>query len=203
MTATSIADLLPARRIIPRLRARNKRHALRALAKCLAGDVPTAKDAIMGAVSACADYPAFGPGTGVALLHAVVPGLEKPLAAAARLDPALNFGALDGSSTDILVLLLSPPSDANLHLRALACLARRLRREDVRRHLRGAEDPASMYVVIAGDEIGAPESVDLVIVLAPPVRTAGAAELELSSKNPVREIGGRSFDKVNSLTKRE
>jgi nitrogen PTS system EIIA component len=157
MTATSIADLLPARRMIPRLRSRTKRHALRSLAKCLATDVPTAKDAIMGAVSACADYPAFGPGTGVALLHAIVPGLEKPIAAAARLDPALNFGALDGSSTDIVVLLLSPPGGANLNLRALACLARRLRREDVRRHLRGAEDPDSMYVVMVGDEIGAPE----------------------------------------------
>ena len=51
----------------------------------------------MSAVAVCMEYSAFGPGTGIALLHAGVPCLEMPLAAAARLDPALDFGALDGS----------------------------------------------------------------------------------------------------------
>jgi PTS system nitrogen regulatory IIA component len=160
MTSISIADLLPARRMIPRLHARSKHHALRTLARHLAREMPMEWDPIANAVSACADYPAFGPGTGVALLHAVVPGLERPLAAVARLAPALDFGATDGSSTDIVVLLLGPPGRANLHLRALACLARRLRREDVRRNLRGADDADTMCVVLAGDDAAVAEGGD-------------------------------------------
>ena len=157
MSEIRIAELVSARRLIPRLRARNKHHVLRALAKCLARDAPATEQAITRVVKTCAEYPAFGPDAGVTLIHAAVPGLEHPIAAAARLDPALDFGALDGHPTDIVVLLLSPFSPANLHLRALACLARRLRREDVRRHLRGADGPDAMHVVLVGDEVAARE----------------------------------------------
>lgn len=159
MSEIRIAELVPARRLIPRLRARNKYHALRALAKCLLQDAPAAEPAISRVVKNCAEYPAFGPDTGVVLLHAALLGLEQPIAAAARLDPALDFGALDGHPTDIAVLLLSPPDPADLHLRALACLARRLRREDVRQNLRGADGPDAMHVVLVGEEVAAPERV--------------------------------------------
>jgi PTS system nitrogen regulatory IIA component len=152
MSEICIAELMPARRLISWLRGRNKHHVLRALAKCLARDAAVSEQAIARVVETCAQYPVFGLDTGVALFHATLPGLELPIAAAARLDTALDFGALDGQPTDIVVLLLSPPSPVDLHLRALACLARRLRREDVRQHLRGADGPDAMHVILAGDE---------------------------------------------------
>ena len=48
----------------------------------------------------------------------------------ARLEPAVDFGAADGSKTDLVALLLSPADNAGDHLRALACIARTLRDSD-------------------------------------------------------------------------
>lgn len=176
MTTGLIADLLSARRMIPRLRARDKHRVVRVLAKCLAHDRPATEDAIMNVVADCADYPVFGPDTGVVLLHAAVAGLETPLAAVARLDPAIDFGALDGQPTDIAVLLVSSPERASLHLRALACLARRLRCEDIRRRLRGVEDPDSMYAIMADEATAASD-----IAFVPEVARCAAATDHLKS----------------------
>ena len=44
----------------------------------------------------------------------------------ARLEPDVDFGAADGTKTDLVALLLSPADSAGNHLRALACIARTL-----------------------------------------------------------------------------
>ena len=43
----------------------------------------------------------------------------------ARLEPDVDFGAADGTKTDLVALLLSPADNAGDH-RALACIARTL-----------------------------------------------------------------------------
>jgi PTS system nitrogen regulatory IIA component len=152
MSVVSMSDLFVVDRIVPRLRARDKRQVLRTLATLVARDRPARKEAIVEAVRSGTGIPVFGPSTGVALAHVLVPGLVKPLAAFARLDPAVNLGAADGSPSDLVVLLVSPQSAGDVHLRALAQLARRLRREHVRKELRAASSAESMYVVLISDE---------------------------------------------------
>jgi PTS system nitrogen regulatory IIA component len=138
--------------MIPRLRARDKREVLRKLAEASVHDAELPRTAIFEAMKQAVDLPAFGPGGGVALPHALVPGLRRPTATVARLLPAVDFKAADGSPTDLVVLLLSPAATAGNHLRALARIARRLRESNVRALLRAAECGESMYMLMVGSE---------------------------------------------------
>jgi mannitol/fructose-specific phosphotransferase system IIA component (Ntr-type) len=76
--------------------------------------------------------------------------LPVPIAAFARLDPALDFNAADGYPTELVVLLASP-TGGSAHLQALSCLARGLRDRAVRDRMRAAECRDSMYVALLGD----------------------------------------------------
>jgi len=144
--------LLSIERVIPSLRARNKRDALQKLAAHAATDLPIAERAIRQFVLERADLPAFGPGAGVSIPHAFVPGLRNPVVTYARLEPAIDFGAADGAKTDLVALLLSPADNAGDHLRALACIARTLRDSTVRNLLRAANSRESVYAILCGSE---------------------------------------------------
>ncbi len=84
-----------------------------------------------------------GIGGGLALPHALVPGLEKPLLAVGRAHEGLDFAALDSEPVDLFFLLLSPPEAQGQHLRLLARLSRILAADDTLTKLRrasGAKD---------------------------------------------------------------
>ena len=145
-------DLLSIEQVIPSLRARNKRDALQKLAAYAATDLPVSEEAIKRFVLESAELPAFGPGTGVSLPHAFVPGLRNPVVTFARLEPDVDFGAADGTKTDLVALLLSPADNAGNHLRALACIARTLRDSTARDLLRAANSRESLYAILCGCE---------------------------------------------------
>lgn len=88
-----------------------------------------------------------GVGSGVALPHARIEGLDKVVVALARLETPVEFEAIDDRPVDIAVLILAPPDAGSDHLRALAQISRRLRNEDVRGRLRLAPDTESLYVI--------------------------------------------------------
>lgn len=139
-------------RMIPHLRARDKRDVLRKLATASIHDAELPETVVLAAASQAADLAAFGPRGGVALPHAFVPGLRRPLATVATLTPAVEFEAKDGAPSDLVALLLSPAETAGDHLLALARIARRLRDPNVLALLHGAESRESMYVVMIGSE---------------------------------------------------
>ena len=145
-------------RVLPRVRARDTRAALRVLAAQIARDATVPVEAIVKDVLVAADLPPFMPRAGVSLLHTLIDDIEHPMAAIARLDPALDFGAPDGCPTDIAVLLVSPTARPRNHLRALACIARRLRRQDLRGLVRGASSRDAMFVALTSDEWAAGET---------------------------------------------
>jgi PTS system nitrogen regulatory IIA component len=147
-------DLLSIEQTIPRLWATDKRDALRKLAEHAAGDEPSAAEDVIHSVLAGAELPSFGPGTGVCLPHAFLPGMRNPRLTFARLEPAVEFGAADGSKTDLVALLLSPADKLGDHLKALACVARTLREPTVRNLLRAANSRDSIYAILCGCEEG-------------------------------------------------
>ena len=79
-----------------------------------------------------------GVGSGVGLPHARVEGVSGVHAAFARLADPIDFEAVDARPVDLVAFLVAPEDAGGLHLRALAKVARRLRREDVRARLRSA-----------------------------------------------------------------
>lgn len=65
-------------------------------------------------------------GTGVAVPHCRVEGLEKPLGCLITLASPIDYDAPDGGAVDLLFVLLVPPDAAQEHLDLLAEVAGRL-----------------------------------------------------------------------------
>jgi len=92
-----------------------------------------------------------GVGSGIALPHARIEGLEKVIIAIVRLETPVDFESIDERPVDVAVLILAPMSAGSDHLRALAVISRRLRDEDVRARLRRAPDAESFYTTFIGE----------------------------------------------------
>ncbi|MBM1173525.1 PTS sugar transporter subunit IIA [Microvirga arabica] len=116
-----------------------------------AGEVCLDRCTVQQAVVARGEHSTFGFGRGVAIPHAMLSGLEHPLGVFARLRPAQDFGAADGIPSDLAFLLLSPEGDDPTHLRALACVVRRLRDPEVAECLRSADDAEALYTLLTSD----------------------------------------------------
>lgn len=89
-----------------------------------------------------------GVGSGVALPHARIDGLDRVYSIVARLDTPIDYEAVDEVPVDLVVFLVAPSDAGGAHLRALAQFSRRLRREDTRERLRSAPDEKSLYITI-------------------------------------------------------
>ncbi len=89
-----------------------------------------------------------GVGSGVALPHARMEGLDRVYAVFARVEQAIEYEAVDDVPVDLVVLLVAPSDAGGAHLRALAQFSRRLRREETRERLRAAPDEKSLYITI-------------------------------------------------------
>lgn len=89
-----------------------------------------------------------GVGSGVGLPHARVGGVSGVHAAFARLAEPVDFEAVDSRPVDLVALLVAPEDAGGLHLRALAKVARRLRREDVRARLRSAPSLEALHLIL-------------------------------------------------------
>ncbi len=92
-----------------------------------------------------------GVGSGVALPHARIDGVDRVYAAFARLETPLDYDSIDERPVDLVALLIAPSDAGGEHLRALAQISRRLRREDVRSRLRVAPTAESLYVSLIED----------------------------------------------------
>ena len=75
-------------------------------------------------------------GEGVAIPHARIPALEKPVGAFVKLEEGVDFDAIDGRPCDLIFMLLAPNASGADHLRALAQVSRTFRNADLREALR-------------------------------------------------------------------
>jgi nitrogen PTS system EIIA component len=91
---------------------------------------------------------------GVAFLHTprwvASPPIRSPLVAVGRLSRPVDFGAIDGTPTDLLFLLLAP--DARTHLTLLAKAARLCRDPGLVSGLRAARTPHEVIDLIRASE---------------------------------------------------
>lgn len=90
-----------------------------------------------------------GFGRGVAIPHARIPGLSRPVAAFLRLDAPVAFDAADGMPVDMVFGLLSPEAAGAAHLHALAAISRMMRDEAMHRALGEAPGGEAIYALLA------------------------------------------------------
>lgn len=86
-----------------------------------------------------------GFGRGVAIPHARIPGISRPVAALLKLRHPANFDAADGLPVDLVFGLLSPANSGAAHLHALAAVSRLVRDENIRDALAAAPDEEVIY----------------------------------------------------------
>lgn len=93
-----------------------------------------------------------GFGKGVAIPHGKIDGLQHIVAMFARLEPPIDFDAIDDLPVDLVFCLLSPPDAGAEHLKALAQVSRWLRDPGFVAKLRGAGSDDAVLALFAGQE---------------------------------------------------
>lgn len=90
-----------------------------------------------------------GFGRGVAIPHARVPGIKRPVAALLRLKEPVDFAAADGLPVELVFGLLSPENAGVTHLHALAAISRVVRDERTHDALMETVDAQTLYALLA------------------------------------------------------
>lgn len=90
-----------------------------------------------------------GFGRGVAIPHARIDGLARPVAVFFRLESPVAFDAADGLPVDLVFGLLSPDQAGAAHLHALAAISRLMRDERMHQALSEAPGIEALYALLS------------------------------------------------------
>ena len=150
-----ISDLVSPESIVPKLRARSKKQALQELSKRLAPLIHQDEGAVFDVLLEREKLGTTGVGTGIAIPHGKLPGLEKLHGMFARLENPIDFEAIDEQPVDLIFLLLAPESAGADHLKALARVSRLLRDSNACENLRNAESSDDIYSLLTKASNGA------------------------------------------------
>jgi PTS system nitrogen regulatory IIA component len=144
-----IEDLLssPAQ-VMPRLKVANKKQALQELAKRAAELTGAHERQIFDVLLERERLGTTGVGNGIAIPHGKLAEMKKMFGLFARLDPAVDFEAIDEQPVDLIFLLLAPEGAGADHLKALARVSRLLRDRGICEKLRGADQAEAIYALL-------------------------------------------------------
>lgn len=90
-----------------------------------------------------------GFGRGVAIPHARVPGLNRPVAGFLKLARPIDFDAVDGAPVNLVFGLISPEQSGVSHLHALAAISRLMRDEAVQASLLAARREDEIFGLLS------------------------------------------------------
>lgn len=122
-----ITDFLTVDRVVLDVRPRDKATLMGEIARSFARLVPDLQPKVVEtALLAREQLGSTGLGTGFALPHARIDGLDTYLGLFVRLAKPLDFDAIDGKPVRLVFVLLIP-SEATSHVAALAAISRRFR----------------------------------------------------------------------------
>jgi PTS system nitrogen regulatory IIA component len=146
-----IADFLTPDRVILDARSRDKAQLIAEVARNFGRLVPALKpEMVETALLAREQLGSTGLGTGFALPHARIEGLNAYLGLFVRLAKPIDFDAIDGKPVRLVFVLLIPPETAISHVAALAAISRRFRDAMFVADLSIAKTQDAAYVLLAG-----------------------------------------------------
>lgn len=144
MTALFSIDLQAVRIV----RAETKTQILGALADCFGEVYGLDRAAVLERIEERETLGSTGFGRGVAIPHARLESLARPVAAFFRLENPVDFASSDGMPVDCVFGLLSPEQAGATHLQALAAISRLMRDERMHERLIAAPDADAMYALL-------------------------------------------------------
>jgi PTS system nitrogen regulatory IIA component len=96
-----------------------------------------------------------GIGKGVALPHAKLKGIKKPIATIGCSSEGIDFASLDSKPVYSVILLLSSPDNPDEHLQAMETIFKHVQRDIFRKFLRQSESREAIIDLIKeADEVG-------------------------------------------------
>lgn len=125
--------------------ADSKPQILADLAACFASVYALDADVVLDGIEEREKLGSTGFGRGVAIPHARIEGLERPVATFFRLENPVEFAAADGMPVDCVFGLLSPAHAGATHLQALAAVSRLMRDERMHERLVAAPTAEALY----------------------------------------------------------
>ncbi|OYU36575.1 PTS sugar transporter subunit IIA [Novosphingobium sp. PASSN1] len=144
MTALFTIDLQAVRIV----RAETKTQILGGLADCFAEVYGLDREVVLERIEERETLGSTGFGRGVAIPHARLEGLARPVAAFFRLENPVEFASSDGMLVDCVFGLLSPEQAGATHLQALAAISRLMRDERMHERLIAAPDADAIYALL-------------------------------------------------------
>lgn len=127
------------------VRADTKQQILADLARCFSDVYALDFEIVSEGIEEREKLGSTGFGRGVAIPHARIDKLERPVAAFFRLENPVEFAAADGMPVDCVFGLLSPSQAGATHLQALAAISRLMRDERMHERLVSASDAEALY----------------------------------------------------------
>jgi PTS system nitrogen regulatory IIA component len=145
-----IGDLLADDGVVLR-GASSKRQALHLVADVAAEALGLTTERVLEALLEREALGSTGLGSGVAVPHARVPGLNRVTGVFVRLDTPVAYGSVDDQPVDLMFALFAPPAAGAEHLRALAAVSRALRSAEMRERLRQAHTTDAIRALFVRD----------------------------------------------------
>ena len=130
------------------VRAETKTQILGGLADCFAEVYGLDREVVLERIEERETLGSTGFGRGVAIPHARLEGLARPVAAFFRLESPVEFASSDGMLVDCVFGLLSPEQAGATHLQALAAISRLMRDERMHERLIAAPDADAIYALL-------------------------------------------------------
>jgi mannitol/fructose-specific phosphotransferase system IIA component (Ntr-type) len=136
-----LSDIVVADAIQAQLQAGTRDEAIEELVAALASAGAIAKKSvgeISKAIITRESQATTGIGKGIALPHAKIKEIKKPIATIGGAPEGLDFSSLDSQPVYSVILLLSSPDNPDEHLQAMETIFRHVQRDIFRKFLRQA-----------------------------------------------------------------
>lgn len=135
--------------IIMDLKAANAKEVYKKLSNHVSNLIGTAEKFLLDTIIENEENKNSGIGGGIAVVHARLPRLTRPIIIYSKIIDPIDFSAADGELVDIVTLVLSPEFEGSKHLQRLAMVTRFFNHEETRTALRNAEDFECVRTIVS------------------------------------------------------
>ena len=150
---STLGELLLPNAVIARARWQGRKQVLSEMSSLMARTLGLDPREVHEAVQERERLGSTGVGEGVAIPHARIESLTRPVGGFARLLEPADFEAIDERPADLIFMLLAPTDAGADHLRALARAARVFRQERIRAALRLAQTEEAVLAILSPDTV--------------------------------------------------
>lgn len=138
-------DFLHADSIELNLKAKTPEEAVRELAELLAkANRIQDKEGVVSAVMSRETTITTGIGEGVAVPHAKIESVSKPIMAIGVTEKGIDWQSVDNRPAHLIILIISPNKDAGTQLRLLASISRLIKKKGVAPILLNTDSPQDL-----------------------------------------------------------